>query len=271
MDDTLRRIQKIQLEILIQIDRICKKHKIHYSLYAGTMLGAVRHKGFIPWDDDLDICMLRNDYNKFLKVWKKENTNGYILQNKDIEPNFTQSFSKIRKDYTTFIQAEWEQGKYHTGIFVDIFPIDRIPKKKIQRGLFYWRCLKYQLYMREFVPPKASLPVKLIAGFLLFILPKSKRERKRKQLLRKIEKYKCNTNFDCVGIEAIDTLKVIYPMDMFDEYVQLDFEGHKFMCVKKWDECLKLMYGNYMQLPPKNNRIWTHHPIEIDFDKNYGE
>ena len=157
MDDILRRIKKIQLEILIQIDRICKKHKIHYSLYAGTMLGAVRHKGFIPWDDDLDICMLRNDYNKFLKVWKKENTNGYILQNKDIEPNFTQSFSKIRKDHTTFIQAEWEQGKYHTGIFVDIFPIDRIPKKKIQRGLFYWRCLKYQLYMRESVPDRKSV------------------------------------------------------------------------------------------------------------------
>ena len=155
------------------------------------------------------------------------------MQNKDIEHNFTQSFSKIRKDHTTFIQTEWEQGKYHTGIFVDIFPIDRIPKGKIQRGLFYWRCLKYQLYMREFVPPKVSLPVKLITGFLLFMLPKSKRERKRKQLLKKITKYNSNANFSCIGIETLDTLKINCPADMFKEFIQLDFEGYKFMCVKK--------------------------------------
>lgn len=138
MDDQLRQLQLTQLEMLKLFDKICQEHGIAYSLYAGTLLGAVRHKGFIPWDDDLDVCMSRKNYDRFLKVWEETKHDGYLLQNKENSPAFSQSFSKIRKEHSTFLQSEKEAGCYHTGIFIDIFPLDRVPTRKKQYLRFCW-------------------------------------------------------------------------------------------------------------------------------------
>ena len=127
-DQILGKLQATQTEILSVIDRICREHGVSYSLYAGSLLGAVRHQGFIPWDDDLDICMERSEYDRFLAAWKESPPEGFILQNKENTPSFTQSFSKIRKEHSTFLQYDWEASKYHTGIFVDVFPMDRMPR-----------------------------------------------------------------------------------------------------------------------------------------------
>lgn len=270
MNEKIRQLQLIQLEMLIEIDKVCKKYNIKYSLYAGTMLGAVRHKGFIPWDDDLDICMTREEYDKFLTVWNWDNHEGYILQNKENEPRFTQSFTKIRKEHTTFIQAEWEKERYHTGVFVDIFPIDRIPNGKANRLLFSWRCLKYQLYTREFVPPNANIIIRLFAKLILDLSNSETRKLRRRKLLEKITK---NNNCRCnrISIETKESLKQICPIDLFEEYTLLEFEGMMFMSVKKWDEWLEILYGDYMELPPLENRRWAHHPIILDFNRSYEE
>ena len=110
MEQQLRRLQLTQLEILKVIDKICREHDIPYSLYAGTLLGAVRHQGFIPWDDDLDVCMSRANYNRFLEVWEQVQPEGYLLQNKENAPEFPQSFSKIRKLDTTFQMKIYQKG-----------------------------------------------------------------------------------------------------------------------------------------------------------------
>ena len=124
MDNTdLKKIHDVELEILGEVHKFCIKHKIRYSLYCGTMLGAVRHGGFIPWDDDIDICMLRDDYNRFIKLWSESNNQDYIIQNKENQALFTQSFTKIRKNHTAFLQPYDIAGQYHTGIFIDILPI----------------------------------------------------------------------------------------------------------------------------------------------------
>ena len=137
MDETLRKLQLIQLEMLKVVDNICSNHKIKYSLYAGTLLGAVRHKGFIPWDDDLDVCMPRKDYNRFIKICGQCLPKEYCLQNKENEPRFSQSFTKMRKKHTTFLQGGEPVSDYHHGIFIDIFPIDRRPKRIISRMFFF--------------------------------------------------------------------------------------------------------------------------------------
>ncbi len=271
MNEELRKLQDTELEILSEIDQFCRRNNIPYSLYAGTLLGAIRHKGFIPWDDDLDICMSRENYNRFLSFWNQEQPSGYVIQNKENTPTFTQSFSKIRKDHTTFLQYEWERNLYHTGIFVDIFPLDRFPKGKFKNLIFKFDCMKYQLYTREFVPGNANFVVKCISTFFLKTSNHSNRVVKRYQLLKRITRYDGNTENPVAAIETMSSLSRPFPSNMLDDYSEIEFEGKKFMCFSDWDEHLKCKFGSYMELPPESERTWTHHPIIIDFDKNYEE
>ena len=267
----LRRLQLTQLEILKVIDAFCKKHHIHYSLYAGTLLGAVRHKGFIPWDDDLDICMKRSEYNRFVKTWLREGPEGYIIQNKEIEPNYVQSFTKIRKDHTAFLQEEFERGKWHTGIFVDVFPIDRIPKELIKQKAFYLNALFYQLYTREFVPPLAGKATKVLTGMALRMTSEGRRRKLRQYHYRKMVAFNRNQSLPMVATEIQRTLKQILPSNLMDEYVDLPFEDGVFPCMKRYKEYLTIKFGDYNQLPPEEERTWRHHPIILDFEHNLDE
>lgn len=269
MDTNLRKLQLAQLDILKLVDSICKRHSIPYSLYAGSLLGAVRHHGFIPWDDDLDICMARENYNRFLAVWNLEPHDGYLIQNKEIAPTFTQSFTKIRKENTTFLQSNSEIGKYHTGIFIDIFPLDRVPSGFFPRLLQRWHCLYYQLLTREFSPPKSSFFIRVFASMLLTFTPANIRLSTRENLLKKITQYNENESLPVIAIETVASLKAEYPANLVSEYVELPFEDNFFMCFKQWDICLTLKFGDYMQLPPEEERTWKHHPIIIDFEHNY--
>ena len=270
MDKLLRRLQLTQLEILRRIDDFCSEEKISYSLYAGTLLGAVRHRGFIPWDDDLDICMERTEYDRFVAAWIERGPAGFLLQNKENTPLFTQSFSKIRKDHTTFLQYDFERGRYHTGIFVDVFPIDRLPENELARLWFTWNCLRYQLYSREFVPPKGNPVEKAISSVLLAAVPPEKRQDKRRALLNKITRNSPGKE-ETVAIETFRTIRTPLPADLLEDYVRLSFEDGEYMCFKNWDGYLRAKFGDYMTLPPESERTWTHHPIVIDFEHNYEE
>ena len=267
----LKRLREVQLEILDIIDDVCKRFDIHYSLYAGSLLGAVRHKGYIPWDDDLDICMSREYYDRFLEVWEKEEHPGYILQNKENTPSFTQSFTKIRKDHTTFLQYDWEKGRYHSGIFVDIFPIDRIPNGNLRRKKFFWDCMRYQLYMREFVPPKGSAAVKLVSGLFLKGTTADHKKRFREGFEEKLREYDKHSNWHTVAVERTQSFKQILPVDMLDAYIHLEFEGKEYECFKNWGGYLTCKFGDYMKLPPESERVWNHHHLVIDFEHNCEE
>ena len=271
MDEVLRCLQLTQLEMLKIFDNFCKRYNLHYSLYAGTLLGAVRHKAFIPWDDDLDVCMARDEYDRFIALWEKAPCEGYVLQNKESSPKFTQSFTKLRKDHTTFLQSKDEIGKYHTGIFIDIFPIDRIPSGKFSKAFFKWNCMKYQLLTREFVPTKGNLFVRIGSTLILASVPKKRRESVRQKLLNKITQYDANPKLETVAIEIYRTINQPLEKDLFNSYTYLEFEGEKFMCFSGWDEYLHRKFGDYMQLPPEEERVWKHHPILIDFEHNYEE
>lgn len=271
MEEKLRPLQLTMLEILKVFDKFCRERGLKYSLYAGSLLGAVRHKGFIPWDDDLDVCMSRTDYEKFLKLWQKAPVEGYVLQNKENSKYFDQSFSKIRKDHTTFLQDEWQIGNHHTGIFLDVFPIDRIPNGKLERYLFKWNCMKYQLLTREFVPPKGNFVVRLGSFVILACMPKSRREKVRRSTLEKIIKHNDKHELETVAIETMASLRKPFASDMLDTYIDLPFEDGKFMCFAGWDDHLRRKFGDYMQFPPEEERVWKHHPILIDFEHNYEE
>lgn len=271
MEAKLRTLQLTELEILKVIDKVCRDNDIPYSLYAGSLLGAVRHKGFIPWDDDLDICMSRENYNRFLATWEKVSPEGYLLQNKDNAPGFSQSFTKIRKNHTTFWQEGENPNKYHTGIFVDVFPIDRIPNGKLQRKLFQLRAVSYQLCTREFVPPKERFLIRLATKAFYAITTSNFRASQRKKLENIITSYNSDKTLETIAIETISTIRTYYPADLLDSYIDIPFEDGVFMSFSQWDESLRRKFGDYMQLPPEDQRTWRHLPVCIDFEKNYEE
>lgn len=273
MDETLRRLQLTELEILKIIDGFCTEYNISYSLYCGTLLGAVRHKGFISWDDDLDICMLRENYDRFLELWEKSGPEGYVLQNKENSPEFNQSFTKIRKDHTTFLQQGEQNVSYHTGIFVDIFPIDCVPNGFIQRKLRIFRVMRYLLYTREFAPSseKGSRLERIMSGVFLKLVPAKRRGKARRKLLRKITRYNDNKSLMKASIATLAGAKIYHRPDYLDEITKLPFEDGEFPCCACWDENLRVTYGDYMKFPPKEQQVWTHSPVIIDFDHNFSE
>lgn len=269
--DELYALQSAEMEILGLIDDICRKNRISYSLYSGSLLGAVRHHGFIPWDDDIDICMKRSDYDQFLAVWKDTPPSGYLLQNKENSPAFTQSFTKIRKLHTTFIQYPWEAGRYHTGIFVDIFPLDRIPDAFFHQITYRIRAALYLLLTREFVPEEASVPTRIVTIMLLGLVRGKLRHALRRYLEKQLKKYNGDKKLPLVGIDTLAGLKQKYPCDMMDNLTQMGFQGRAVSCCKDWDSQLRVLYGDYMKLPPEEERTWKHHPIILDFEHDYEE
>lgn len=270
MNDTLRRLQLTQLEILNVIDAFCRKEEIHYSLYAGTLLGAVRHHGFIPWDDDLDICMERSEYERFIRAWSIEKPEGYVLQNKNNTPAFSQSFTKIRKEHTTFLESEWERGRYHTGIFVDVFPIDRMPHTRIKWLIFQWKCMRYQLLNREYIPKNASGIVRWISKVILLSVPRERRSQKRQKDLEYLMSF-TDSKLPRVAIETMATMRVPLPPNLTDHFTECEFEGGNYSVFEEWDEYLKRKFGDYMTPPPKRERLWRHHPVLIDFEHDLDE
>ena len=260
----LQRVWEIELKILDHIDRFCKDNKLKYSLAYGTLLGAVRHGGFIPWDDDVDIIMPRYDYELLVSSW---NIPGYILQNKRTNGDFDQNFTKIRKDHTTFIQFEFEkQVSYHTGIFVDIFPADRVAPNALARKAQYIYGAMNLLYTREHISGEKSSIIERV----LLAVPHNTRLKIQKQFENKLQKWN-NIETEFMNASTLRELCVYFPSDLFDEMIDIEFEGKKYMCTRKYDAFLKSYYGDYMQLPPEEERVLMHHPLVVDFDHNYTE
>ena len=271
MDELLRSIQLNMLETLKVFDGICRRNNIKYSLHGGTLLGAVRHRGFIPWDDDLDVLMTRHDFDCFVDAWNRNPPEGFFLQTKEAEEDYARAFAKIRKEHTLFLQDTETPDTMHTGVFVDIFPVDRIPNKGMKYYFFLWDCMRYQLYTREFIPPKANIIVKIVSGTLLKCTNHRQRMEKRKKLYEKITRYNGRDDLRWAVLETPRHVAHSFSPDFFDFYDEVWFEDQYFMCISKWEELLKTWYGDYMTMPPEKDRVWAHHPKAVDLECDYYE
>lgn len=268
--EQIQAVWAVEQEILDVVDKVCQENSLRYSLAYGTLLGAVRHGGFIPWDDDIDLILPRADYNEFIRIFNEAPPEGYLLINKTNSKDYTNNFTKIVKDHTTFLQHEQDAGKdFHKGIFVDLFPADRIAPSKLGRMTQYIACAVNLLYSRGYTSGTGGI-IGLTERCLLK-LPK----KWHRSLRNGAEKYMCkwNNRTDSAFIVpcTIRGCKHYFPGNSFDKLTTILFNGKPYSAFENYDQVLRTSYGDYMQLPSEKDRVWHHHPILIDFDHNYEE
>lgn len=266
MTETNRKLKVVLLELLHEFDRVCKKHNIPYVVFCGTALGAVRHKGFIPWDDDLDVSMLREDYERFLKVAPEELQDKYYLQ-AEFSEHWNMHFSKLRKNNTTFLEKfHPKDKKMHQGIYIDIFPCDNADNREWVRKLQFYSsriALANTIYKRGYESESRS---KKVFMWLCSILPVKPFH--RFAMGRKKKNSECvHTFLSCTSRYK----KGVYKRTWFTETVEMDFEDMKVPVSAHYDELLTVLYNDYMTLPSEEDRKIKEHAILIDTEKNYSE
>lgn len=257
---TLRQLQKVELEILTEIDRICRKNRIHYSLTGGTLLGAVRHGGFIPWDDDADISMLRCEYQKFCRACQEDlDVNRFYFQDMDHTEGYRWGYGKVRRKGTIFLRENQECMSYEQGVWVDVFPRDGIPAGRFAGMIHGVLCFAMRKVMWAKVGKRAEKNrCKRIIYRVLSMIP----ENIMKSMYRKlVEISNCNQETELVRTLTFPLPNHLkgYRRSWYTEYVQIGFENREFMAEAFYKDWLTAEFGNYMELPPAEKR--KTHPV----------
>ena len=255
----LKEIQEYSLKVLLNVHEFCRDHGIQYSLAYGTLIGAVRHKGFIPWDDDIDIIMTRENFERFIHEYKSDDS--YLLVSPEDKKSFI-AFARVCDMKNSIIVTRSPWSKYETGIWIDIFPLDSISDneaehksrwKKLNRSWIrtvlargakadainnnHWRKPNYLIWLKKIV-------------FLNGIFVRCSIER----FISKIKSAEYSGSLHCAQLACCDEYG-LYEKKDFEEYTTLEFEGHQFCAIKEYDKVLRLLYGDYMQLPPPEDQI----------------
>ena len=254
---TLDEYKQTLVELLIKFDKFCEENNLHYSLIWGTMLGAVRHKGFIPWDDDLDVGMPMDDYLRFLEIIKtKEVTFAFDFCEKGRD-----YFNYFAKIYDTSVVLDFDKSskmgnlKYYA--YIDVFPLFHIDEndKYIKPATKVNRLLVMYHYYSAF-PHSGSFKERL-RFFVKYIQARLYGKKKLISLSnRYLYKIAEQRNDKYVG-DFVDPIK--FPIESTNEYIDIDFEKHKFKCFKDYDTILTCSYGDYMTPPPEKDRVPCHH------------
>lgn len=266
-DEDFRRMQLLELEMLVELDRVCKENNIKYQIWAGTLLGAVRHKGYIPWDDDADVVMLREEYEKFKRCADQLNPEICFYQDHDTDSEYRWGYAKLRKTGTKYVRFGQEHVHCQTGVFIDVFPLDDVPKSTIGQMLqdFHCFCLRKIMWseigkysekglLKIWYSILSKIPIDLAFKQLDIYARKSKNSTPNK--VRTL-------TYTAIGkLYRKHPLKDRYgmPKRWFLNTKTFEFEGKKLVGLKDYDECLKFEYGDYMKLPPKEKRV-QHAPV----------
>lgn len=258
-DKLLRQVQLIQLEMLVEVDRICSKYGIRYNIIAGTLLGAVRHGGYIPWDDDADVALLRPEYEKFRKACKTElDKSRFYFQDHRNTKGYRWGYGKLRRKNTLFLRKNQEHMPYKQGVFIDIFPLDGVPDNYFLRSLKNFECFcvrkllwsrvgkiaEHNFWKRQVYRLLDNIPEQYIFRYYHGMVHRAWNNQTR--MVRILMFPTPNSEYG-------------YYRNWYENSAEIEFEGRLFQGIKDYDSYLTFKFGNYMELPPIETR--KTHPV----------
>ena len=269
-------LQVCQFKMLKDFVRVCEKYNLTYFVSYGSCIGAVRHKGFIPWDDDIDVMMPREDYDKFLTL-QKELDKNYFIQTFKTDPNYIYNYAKLRDSSTTFIENFFVNHEINHGVWLDIFPIDGMSYEEVPPHLFsarikynwlntylmylpsLWHKVKRKTFFKDLF---FNLVALIFSPFNLFHYRNRLMERRMKKIPYKDARM--------VGF-LLDTATKIaaFPKEYFGQGVKAMFEGLEVTIPTEYDKILRIIYGDYMTPPPVPSQCSHHHNKGVDLDTDY--
>lgn len=249
-EQELRRLQQTQLELILEVKRICEKNHIHFNMVGGTMLGAIRHKGYIPWDDDSDIGFLREEYEKFREACKTDlNQDKYYIQDFRDTEGYRWGYGKLRKKGTKFLRLNQEEMPYEQGICIDLMPFDNIPDNAIARKIHKGICFAYRKVFWSAIgrnTEKNAVIRLLYRG--LYHIPESTVKKSYENFIR----FNRHRRTKQVRILTFPTPEGVdgYERRWYTELSRYSFEGQLLPGAKDYEGYLSVKYGNFMEIPP---------------------
>jgi len=267
IDCQKKKLWAIELDLINKFDKVCKKNGLKYFMAYGTLLGAIRHKGFIPWDDDIDVFMFRDDYEKLIKL-SHEFESPYFLQTPYTDPNYFYSYAKIRNDNTTFVSDTFSFQGFHSGVFLDVFVLDDwVPED----GLAIYNFIKFlnlenSTYMRKTNPNLTPADIERVKRW------KGVAPIKVFELIQEVCMMFHDTKTDFCA-DAAQTMyeygRGIFPKSAFRDARYVQFENLCLPAPIDYDVVLKNTYSDYMEFPPVEKRGTWHPNTIINPDESY--
>lgn len=269
---TLRNLQLKSLEMLLYFKKICDDHKLLFYFCGGCCIGAIRHGGFIPWDDDIDVFMPRDDYEKLFKIWQNyADTQKYSCLKTTKNQFAGNIFTTIVDNNTTLIRPNQIGLDIPKGIVIDVFPLDGCPENSVSKKFQMFWALIYSLYCSQIVPKNHGKLTKFLGSLLLKIIPG---ENLKYKIWRFAEKQMIKHKIsDCTHIKELcagpNYMKNEYPKEIFESAEYKNFEGYLLPIPVGSDKYLRIAFGDYLKLPKKEEQIPQHDIVFLDLEDSY--